>query len=257
MGIMNKVIKLTLASLAFVFIAASPAIVLADYNSNNSYYPYYPSSTNNSSTVTKYATVGQYFEFNIYAQDYNNGYGNNNLNYQATYLPAGARFDVNSRVFSWTPQRAGQFSARFHVSDGYDYADLDVTINVKSAFPVIGVGGNSSGNQVQNKELPKIVIINTKLPQETKTVYVYKERKEETVVDEEKSDVEEVKEEIKAENDLTLAATIVGIIDNIILNPLFLLILIIVLLVSLYFYRKRNRDLEQELNMNKGNQQDN
>jgi len=241
---MNKTIqRLVLVSLVFVFAMAGSATALANYD----YYNYYSQPTHNSSTITKYATVGRYFEFDVYASDddYGSSYYPSSLKYWATYLPIGARFDESTRIFSWTPQRTGKFSAKFRVSDGFDYADLEVIINVENTSPVVGVR-----NDV-DPEPAKIIIINTQ-PEEPKTIYVPVDPAEEVVEDECEGEEEDVcdKEEVEGEEgDLTLADTILGIIDNIIFNSLLLLVLIVVLLVLLYFYRKRNKELEQELDM--------
>lgn len=273
---MNKVIKLNLAGLffaVFAIVAVSPAVVLADHNYDNQSY--------NSSTIDKYAVAGQRIEFDIYAHD--RDYRTSNyLNYWAVYLPAGAEFNKNTQVFSWTPQRAGDYLAKFRVSDGYDYADLEVAIHVENApTPAYEYNSNNlvydgysphynyddynddhnHNTNVVDSVPPKIIIVKS----EPVTKYVYvnsndSENNNEKAVDEEEECVSDSNEEecVGNEDDdeeevnedrITLADTFMGIIDNIILNPLFLLVLVIVLLIGLYVYRKRNRDLEQEINM--------
>lgn len=236
--IMNKAIKLTLAGLALVLAIAGPVTALAAYNS---------------SAITKYATVGQYFEFDVYADGSSNNYSN--LNYYATSLPAGANFNRNSRIFSWTPQTVGSYLAKFRVSDGYDYADLDVTIVVSNSNAYYPSNNNQTVPAPAPASAPdssKIFIINTQ-PQETKTIYVPVESNENVDVDE----VINEEEVIVNENGLTFADTIVGIFNNIILNPIVLLLVIVVLLVLLFFSKRKNDELEQELDMIRSRQRDN
>ena len=68
--------------------------------------------------------------FSIFATDANDDL----LNYSALNLPAGADFNVETRIFSWTPDEAGIFSGiHFEVSDGKLTDSEDITITAKGS----------------------------------------------------------------------------------------------------------------------------
>ena len=77
----------------------------------------------------KEVTEGEKLDFAISATDAND----DPLIYSASNLPTGANFNVETRIFSWTPDKAGIFSGiHFEVSDGKLTDSKDVTVTVKS-----------------------------------------------------------------------------------------------------------------------------
>ncbi|MDA8792707.1 putative Ig domain-containing protein, partial [Bacteriovoracaceae bacterium] len=93
---------------------------------------------------------GQLLEFTISATDPDG----DNLIYSVSNLPSGASFDVNTQVFSWTPDfnQTGNYSVTFEVSDDGSPSLSDsevVTIDVGDVnrAPELAAIGNQSGDE--------------------------------------------------------------------------------------------------------------
>jgi len=72
-------------------------------------------------------TKGQGVRFVVSATDADDS----ELLYSASYIPTGAMFDAQTRVFYWVPQTTGTYWACFTVTDGYNLAYQGVVITVK------------------------------------------------------------------------------------------------------------------------------
>ena len=85
-----------------------------------------------SQTSDKNAYVGQNLQFSIYATDSDG----DSITYSVLYLPSGASFNSNSRVFNWTPNnnQIGNYQVVFRASDGSEYSDMTVTIYVSQDY---------------------------------------------------------------------------------------------------------------------------
>jgi hypothetical protein len=75
--------------------------------------------------------------------------GGKPLAYSASNLPAGASFDPETQVFSWTPTKgqAGTYAGvHFEVSDGFlkDSKDIAITVSPERRPPVLNTIGNKS-----------------------------------------------------------------------------------------------------------------
>jgi len=72
----------------------------------------------------------------------------NTLTYSAQELPAGAAFNSDSGVLSWTPgfDQAGDYSVTFKVSDGKEEAQTDAQITVEDVNRVPKISGSSGGD---------------------------------------------------------------------------------------------------------------
>ena len=85
---------------------------------------------------------GQLLEFTISATDPDN----DTLIYSASNLPPGARFDFETRTFSWTPTQVETYTGvHFQVFDGefVDSQDISITVSASSDYIGSGVGGGT------------------------------------------------------------------------------------------------------------------
>lgn len=88
----------------------------------------------------KTIAAGQIVQFVLSATDADN----DALTYSVITLPAGASFNADTRLFSWTPAsgQVGSHTAIFRVSDGAASSDMNVSITVTSAG-----GGTTTANR--------------------------------------------------------------------------------------------------------------
>jgi ELWxxDGT repeat protein len=104
-------------------------------------WKYIPSGTNAAPVMAaisnKTAVVGANLSFTVSASDPD--IPAQILTYSATNLPSRATFDAETRTFSWTPKnnQPGEYSVRFHVSDGSLSDNKDVKITVVKAAAII------------------------------------------------------------------------------------------------------------------------
>ncbi len=87
----------------------------------------------------------QHLSFTVTATDPDTG---DTITYSATGLPQGASFDVNTHIFSWTPNyyQAGKYTVTFKVSDGKlsDSKAVAITVNNVNGPPVINPIGDKT-----------------------------------------------------------------------------------------------------------------
>ena len=103
--------------------------------------PSYNSLPRWDSQAVKYAHVGQKLTFTISASDSDG----DSLAYYGMFLPIGARFDSQSRTFSWIPRKVGTYDLKFRVYDGgYSHADLVVTTIVGNQLPLFNNPGSTN-----------------------------------------------------------------------------------------------------------------
>jgi hypothetical protein len=95
----------------------------------------------------KQVTEGELLEFGITASDPDSG---DTLTFSAEDVPAGADFDPETRIFSWTPVTgdAGDYTVTFTVTDDgtpsqSDSEDVTITVNPYSTVSTLELKGES------------------------------------------------------------------------------------------------------------------
>jgi cbb3-type cytochrome oxidase subunit 3 len=130
--------------------------------------PSYNSLPRWDSQAVKYAHVGQKLTFTVSATDPDS----DRLAYHGMFLPIGARFDSQSRTFSWTPRKTGTYDLQFRVYDGgYSHSDLVVTTIVGNQLPLFNNLG--SANNTPSTSGSHLNFVNFNPPSVTKENQLY------------------------------------------------------------------------------------
>jgi cbb3-type cytochrome oxidase subunit 3 len=130
--------------------------------------PSYNSLPRWDSQAVKYAHVGQKLTFTVSATDPDG----DRLAYHGMFLPIGARFDSQSRTFSWTPRKTGTYDLQFRVYDGgYSHSDLVVTTIVGNQLPLFNNLG--SANNTPSTSGSHLNFVNFNPPSVTKENQLY------------------------------------------------------------------------------------